>query len=72
MKSIDDQAFRFRETKDDRVLISWYGRQVKILTVSSASRFLQRVRVATPQEQQRQMARITGNFKRGNERPPNT
>jgi hypothetical protein len=62
-------SFTWQATKDGRVRISWRGRVVKTLAGSRAARFLREVESA-PHEDEAQllMARVTGNFKRGNER----
>jgi hypothetical protein len=64
----DEAPFQFLETKDDKVFITWDGKTVAVLRGKDAARFLERARAASAQEQQQLMARVTGNFKRGNER----
>jgi hypothetical protein len=61
--------FSYRRTKDGRVLIAHRGRDVVTLTGSRAARFSERAATAGEAELQLLMARFTGNFKRGNERP---
>ena len=71
MKKIDkrgklqEQPFTFKATADGKVFIYWHGRQVVILKDGYAERFL---RGLTDENAQLRMARVTGNFKRGNER----
>jgi hypothetical protein len=65
---LEDRPFSFRRTKDDRVLIAWNGRRAGVLTGSRARRFLAAVEGADEERAQIEMARVTGNFKRGNER----
>jgi hypothetical protein len=60
--------FSYRSTKDGKVLISWEGRQVVTLAGSRAQAFLARADGLEDEELQLQLARVTGNFKRGNER----
>jgi hypothetical protein len=60
--------FAYRSTKDGRVLISWQGRPVVTLAGSRAQTFLARADGLEGEELQLQLARVTGNFKRGNER----
>jgi hypothetical protein len=50
-----DDVFSYRSTKDGKVFISWHGR--KVTTLAGAR-----------EEQQLEMARVTGHFKHGNER----
>lgn len=66
---LGDEPFSFRVTKDNTVFLDYYGRQVKILKGTEAEKFLKRISVAeSTTEAQLIMAKITGNFKRGNER----
>jgi hypothetical protein len=60
--------FSYRSTKDGKVLISWQGRQVVTLAGGRAESFLARADGLESEELQLQLARVTGNFKRGNER----
>lgn len=64
-----EEMFRYTKTKNETVLLYWYEKQVKILKDKEASKFLAKMEQATD-ETQRQliMAKVTGNFKRGNER----
>jgi hypothetical protein len=65
---LESEPFSFRETKDGRVLIDWNDRRAAVLTGARAARFLAAVDGATAERRQLEMARVTGNFKRGNER----
>lgn len=64
-----DGRFDYRTFKDGRVVITWYGRPVTTLAGQEAARFLTRVDGLDDHAAQLLMARLTGNFKRGNERP---
>ena len=66
--SLDDHPFSFRETKDGKVLITWRGRDAGTLTGARARRFLAAAGGADDERLQIEMARVTGNFKHGNER----
>ena len=56
-------------TGDDRVLVSQDGRQVVALSGSDARRVIDRLERAEVEEaEQMVLAKVTGNFKRGNER----
>jgi hypothetical protein len=66
--SIDDDVFSYRVTKDGHVLIYWRNKQVMILKAMQAQKFLAKIANLDDQEAQMVMAKITGNFKRGNER----
>jgi hypothetical protein len=61
-------TFSWQATKDGRVRISWRGRVVTTLAGTPAVRFLREVEGADEEAEQLLLARVTGNFKRGNER----
>ena len=63
----EDPVFTYKVTKDQRVFISWHGRQVATLTGQRAARFMDDADGADESSLQLLMARNTGNFKRGNE-----
>jgi hypothetical protein len=63
-------GFAFVRTSDGRVLIRRDGRQVTVLAGARASRFLSRVEDATEAKAQLEMAKATGNYRRGNEKRP--
>jgi hypothetical protein len=64
----DDLGFAFRAHRSGSVEIVRQGRVVMVLGGAAAADFLARVEGASPAEAQQQMARITGNYRRGNER----
>ena len=66
--SDDDLGFSFRPTKDGDVTILRDGHAVTLLRGDSAKSFLAEMREASFPDRQQLMARITGNYKRGNER----
>ena len=55
-------------SKDGRVFLFWYQKQVKILKGPAAQKFLQDIADEDERGTQLFIAKITGNFKRGNER----
>jgi len=63
-----DGRFEYRALKDGRVIVSWYGRPVTTLAGREAAQFLKRVEGLGDHPAQLLMARVTGNFKWGNER----
>ena len=65
---MDDGAFGHHERKDGTVVISHYGRPVTTLRGEKAAKFADRIEPLEGREAQLLMARVTGNFKRGNER----
>ncbi|MFD4852333.1 hypothetical protein [Bacillus mycoides] len=65
----DYMIFHYRVTKNNIVLIEYYGKQIIILKGNDAEKFLNKInRASNEKEKQLIMAKITGNFKRGNER----
>ena len=68
-KRLDEAPFSYRVSKDGTIFIEYYGKQVKILKGKDAEKFIRKMDVSeNEQEVQLIMAKITGNFKRGNER----
>lgn len=63
-----DDVFTYRIIKGGKVLIFWKGRIVITLASSRADRFRERIAGLDDREVQLLLARVTGNFKRGNER----
>ncbi len=64
----NENIFSYRITKDGKVFIYWYGKQVSIIKGKQASKFISKINRANQEGQQLLMASVTGNFKRGNER----
>ena len=65
---LDEEVFTYRIAKDNKVFISWYGKQVMILSGGKAEDFISKIADAEGKDAQLIMAKITGNFKRGNEK----
>jgi hypothetical protein len=65
---LDDDVFSYRVTKDDVVSIYWHSKRVMILKDTQAQKFLATIADLDGTAAQLAMAKITGNFKRGNER----
>ncbi|MCP4584213.1 MAG: hypothetical protein GY839_21585 [candidate division Zixibacteria bacterium] len=63
-----EEVFTFRVNKDNKVFISYQGKQISILKGKEATKFLSKVDGQDNRTTQLEMARVTGNFKRGNER----
>ncbi len=64
----DDLGFAYRIVKNGDVLISHKGRLATTLRGSKAIIFIDEMKMSIFSEQQQLMVRMTGNFKRGNER----
>jgi len=65
---LNEEVFTFRVTKDSKVLISYEGKHVTTLSGYNAKNFIARIENAEDKEAQLIMAKVTGNFKRGNEK----
>ena len=65
---LESHPFDYQKGKDGKVFIFWEGKQVKILKGRDAEKFLDKIDPLKPHDAQLVMAKLTGNFKRGNER----
>jgi len=65
---LDEEIFTYRVTKDNKVFISYEGRQVTTLSGKQAEGFIAKIGHAEGKDAQLIMAKVTGNFKRGNEK----
>ena len=65
---LSGDVFTYRITKDKKVFISWHGKLVTTLSGGKAERFMDDIEGVDGKEAQLIMAKVTGNFKRGNER----
>lgn len=63
-----EEVFTYKITKDHKVFIYWKGKQVAILTGKASEKFLSSIDGKDYLEIQLVMAKVTGNFKRGNEK----
>ena len=64
----EDLGFTYRATAKGVVHISRGGREVTILRADAAAKFLAKAEGASFEEIQQLCARVTGNYKRGNEK----
>ena len=65
---LEDFPFDYHATNEGRVLLYWQGKLVKTLKGKEAEKFLKQIESASEDEIQLLLAKLTGNFKRGNER----
>lgn len=65
---LEEGIFSYKVSKDKKIFIFWCGKQVMILKGKEMEKFLSKLQNANEFEAQLAMAKITGNFKRGNER----
>ncbi len=64
----EDLGFRFQQRKSGETVITRASHVVTTLRGQAATEFAAEMSGATLADQQQVMARITGNYKRGNER----
>lgn len=64
---LNNEVFTYRMSKDNKVFIYWNGKRVIILKEQEAQKLIARIRNLGNHEAQLVMAKVTGNFKRGNE-----
>jgi hypothetical protein len=64
----DDLGFSWQQQKDGSVQVHHHGRLASTLRGDDAADFLTEVEAVPAAQAQQRMARITGNYKRGNER----
>ncbi len=65
---LEEEVFSYRVSKDNKVFIFWHEKQVMILKGKESEKFLAKIANADGFEAQLIMAKITGNFKHGNEK----
>lgn len=65
---LDSEPFAFQVLKDCRIRIFWNGKEVMILNEIAGKQFLKKIESKSDKEVQLIMVKLTGNFKRGNER----
>lgn len=65
---LDEEPFSYKITKDNKVFLYWHGKQVNMLRNKESERFITKVKNVDTKEAQLIMAKLTGNFKRGNEK----
>lgn len=63
-----DQPFSYRISKEDKVFIDYHGKHVFTLSGSRAQKFIAELEQMGETEIQLTLAKVTGNFKRGNEK----
>jgi hypothetical protein len=67
-----NEQFSYRITRNGKLFVYWHGRQGKreiVLAGARAEKLTSELPAMTPEQQQLALAKATGNFKRGNERP---
>ena len=69
---LEKQPFSYRVTKDGLVFLEFRGATVKTIAGEHAKKFLTKTATLEGLALQLVLAKLTGNFKRGNEKPPST
>jgi hypothetical protein len=62
------ESFSYRQYKNGTISIYWNAKEIMILKGKPAQKFASQIEDANESEIQLILAKITGNFKRGNER----
>lgn len=65
---LDDQPFSYRISKDGKVFIDYHGKHIFTLSGNRAEKFIAELDDMGETEIQLTLAKVTGNFKRGNEK----
>lgn len=65
---LEGEPFSYKVVKDYKVFIYWKGNLVSKLKGEESERFLSKIQGVNNLESQLIMAKITGNFKHGNEK----
>lgn len=65
---LGEEPFSYSVSKDKKIFIYWHGKLVMILKDKDSKKFLARIENAEQKEAQLVMAKVTGNFKHGNEK----
>lgn len=66
--NLNDLGFAFKISKNGNVQITHHGKLATTIRGNKASSFIDKMHGADHNDQQQWMARITGNYKRGNEK----
>ena len=65
---LEEEPFSYHVSKDKKVFIYWNGKLVMTLKEKDSDKFLARIENVEGKEAQLIMAKVTGNFKHGNEK----
>jgi hypothetical protein len=65
----DHLGFAYEINKNGTVYIQRFSKRVTTLRGSKAISFCEKIQTLSVDQQQQYMARLTGNYKRGNEKP---
>lgn len=66
---LDEEIFSYRISKNNSVFIGFNGKEIKIVKGKEAEKLITKIQQAeTDKEVQLALAKVTGNFKHGNEK----
>jgi len=65
---LKEEFFSFKVSKDKKIFIYWFEKQIMILKGKESEKLLEKIKRADSMEIQLALAKVTGNFKRGNEK----
>lgn len=65
---LSDFPFDYTTSKDGKMFITYRGKQIMILKNNDAAKLLRRIEGKSDDDVQLELAKVTKNFKRGNER----
>ena len=65
---LDEEPFDYKVYKDSKIQIYWYHKPVTLLKGKKALDILKKLEKSNIKEKQLILAKVTGNFKRGNEK----
>jgi hypothetical protein len=68
VSGLGDYPFSYKLGKEGKVLIYYYDKQIKVISGKKSKTLIEKLDWANEDEEQMILAKITGNFKRGNER----
>ena len=66
--ALQEQPFSYKVHSDGKLFVYYHGKHVRTYAGKEAEKLGKQLDTATPEQEQLLLARITGNFKRGNER----
>ncbi|MCB9249883.1 MAG: hypothetical protein H6613_15680 [Ignavibacteriales bacterium] len=65
---MSDLGFTFIKNKKQEIIINRYGNKITVLRNKKALEFIEDIKFLDFEDQQQLIARLTGNYKRGNEK----
>lgn len=66
--ALQEEPFSYKVHSDGKLFVYYGGKHVRTYKDKEAEKLVKQLSTATPEQEQLLLARVTGNFKRGNER----